>query len=558
MKQIALSIGAVVTLFLATSALWAQAAETLPVMDGKEIVAKVNDEPITLEEFNEALYALHGHGDMEDTQKTTKIDYQAPLTRLINTRLILLEAKNIGLDEMPIYQQRIDEFSKQGMGALLLDRQTKDLLPDQKEVAPLYKEEVKEYYVQSIKLETEERATKLAKEIAAGQDFAAVTTRAIADGTAKGTAEAEYFKQKNMLPQIAQALAKMETGAVSQVIPIQDGFVIMQLKGVRYPDDAQAKQRIEASVLKRQKDEAKRTYIETLLKKHAKIDEELLKNIDYEAQEPGLEAMLQDTRALATIEGEAPVTVGEVGEQLKKKFFHGVEQAIGKGKLNQQKEDLLYKMLTTRVLLKEALQQGIDKTDAFKKTVEEYKTSLLFGAFVEKVIIPDIHLDENDIKQYYQENIASYSTPPMIRIHSLVFSDKTRAEQVLQKLKTGTDFKWLAANAEGQLDPQTAGLLKFEGKLLLMTSLPDEMQKMLAGSKAGEFTIYTDGQGRSYVLAIGEIVAPVPQDLADVSDGIKEKVFKLKLQQALDEWVEKLKKFYTVEIYIENLADLGK
>lgn len=557
MKQIALSIGAVVTLFLA-SALWAQAAETLPVMDGKEIVAKVNDEPITLEEFNEALYALHGHGDMEDTKTTTKIDYQAPLTRLINTRLILLEAKNIGLDEMPIYQQRIDEFSRQGMGALLLDRQTKDLLPDQKEVDPLYKEEVKEYYVQSVKLDTEELATKLAKEIAAGQDFAGVITRAIADGSAKGTAEAEYFKQKNMLPQIAQALAKMETDAVSPVIPIQDGFVIMKLKGVRYPDDAQAKQKIEASVLKRQKDEAKRQYIETLLKKHAKIDEELLKNIDYEAKEPGLEAMLQDTRALATIEGEAPVTVGEVGEQLKKKFFHGVEQAIGKGKVNQQKEDLLYKMLTTRVLLKEALLQGIDKTDAFKKTVEEYKNSLLFGAFVEKVIIPDIHLDENDIKQYYQDNIASYSTPPMIRIQSLVFSDTAKAEQVLQKLKTGTNFKWLAANAEGQLDPQTAGLLKFEGKLLLMTSLPEEMQKMLAGSKAGEFTIYTDGQGRSYVLAIGEIVEPVPQDLADVSDGIKEKVFKVKLQQALDEWVEKLKKFYAVEIYIENLADLAK
>lgn len=412
MKRIALSIGAVITLFLG-NALWAQAAGTLlPMMDGKEIVAKVNDEPITLEEFNEALNALHGHGAMDDVKKTTKIDYEAPLTRLINTRLILLEAKNIGLDEMPIYQQRIEEFSRQGLGALLLENQTKDLKPDQKEVERIYKEEVKEYFVQSMKLEKEEQATKLAKEIESGQDFDAVITKAIADGTATGTVEAQYFKQTNMLPQIAQALAKMKTNDVSPVIPIQGGFVVMKLKGIRYPDDAQAKQRVEDSVLQGEKEAVKKNYIEALQKKYGKIDEDLLKSVDYEAKEPGLENMLQDKRPLCTIEGEAPITVGDIAEQLKKKFFHGVEQALGKGKVNQQKEDLLYKILTTRVLLKEALLQGIDKTDVFKNTVEEYKTSLLFGAFVEKVVLPDIHIDEKDIKQYYQENIASYSTPP--------------------------------------------------------------------------------------------------------------------------------------------------
>ena len=557
MKQFALSISAVITLFLG-STLWAQATETLPVMDGKEIVATVNEEPITLEEFNQALYELHGQGDVGDIKKTTKVDYEVPLTRLINTKLILLEAKNIGLDELPIYQQRIGEFSRQGLGALLLEKQTKDLKADQKVVDQLYKEAVKEYHVKSMKLESEEIAKKPAKDIESGQDFDTVITKAIADGTAKGTAEAEFFKQKDMLPQINQALAKMKTGEVSPVIPIPGGFVIMKLIGIRYPDDPQARQQAETSVLKRQKEEAKRNYIESLQKKYAKIDKELLKSVDYEAKEPGLEKMLQDKRPLATIEGDEPITVGDIAAQLQKKFFHGVEQAMGKGKVNQQKEDLLYKILTTRVLLKEALLQGIDKTDVFKNTVEDYKTSLLFGAFVEKVILPDIHVDEKDIKQYYQEHIASYSSPPMIRIQSLVFADKDKAVQVLQKLKTGTDFKWLTAHAEGQLDQKTEGLLKFEGKLLLMTTLPEDLQKVLTGSKAGDFAIYTDAKGHSYVLSIGEIIAPVPQELADVSDDIKEKVFKVKLQQSLDEWVAKLKQYYPVKIYIENLADLAK
>jgi len=62
----------------------------LPVIDGKKTVATVNDEPITMGELNRAIAASHA-GRSED-KKAGRIDYSDILARMINTRLLLLEA----------------------------------------------------------------------------------------------------------------------------------------------------------------------------------------------------------------------------------------------------------------------------------------------------------------------------------------------------------------------------------------------------------------------------------------------------------------------------------
>jgi parvulin-like peptidyl-prolyl isomerase len=535
------------------------AAEQLPVVNGREVVATVNEEPITMEELTETLAAMPVHGAApEEVKKAEKIDYLAPLNRLINTRLILLEAKNIGLDELPIFHQRVEEFSRQGMGQLLLEKETAQLRPDEKEVERLYREEVKEYQLLSVKLADEKTATALADQIRAGQDFAAVAGQAVAAGTAQGSAAPEYFKQREMLPQVAAALQQMKIGEVSPVLAIPGGFALMKLLAIRHPEEPAARERITTMLLKQRKEEAKKRYIEKLVQQYVQIDEELLKKVDFEAKEPGLTAMLEDKRPLAAIAGEEPVTVGELAGQLQKKFFHGVEQAIGKGKVNQQKAELLDKILTTRVLLKEARQQGIEQTEVFRRTVDEYRRSLLFGAFIEKVIIPDIRLGEEEISGYYQQHLADFSSPPMVRIRGIAFAARADAEQALQKLKTGTDFKWLADNAAGRVPADTPGLLAFDGKLLLVTSLPEDLQPVVTGAESGDFTLYGDSRGRFYVLAVEEVLAPVPQELEEVRDAVKEKLFKARLQQSLDEWTEKLKKFYPVTIYLKNPADTAQ
>jgi hypothetical protein len=80
--------------------------QNLPVIDGKKAVASVNEEPISLQELNRAIAS--SHASRPQGQKAGRIEYSDIMRRLINTRLIVLEAKNMGLNELPEIQKLVD------------------------------------------------------------------------------------------------------------------------------------------------------------------------------------------------------------------------------------------------------------------------------------------------------------------------------------------------------------------------------------------------------------------------------------------------------------------
>ena len=115
--------------------------------------------------------------------------------------------------------------------------------------------------------------------------------------------------------------------------------------------------------------------------------------------------------------------------------------------------------------MKEALKEGIDRSDEYKYKTKEYEISVIFGAFIKKVIYPDIKIDQKELKAHYQENHEKYTFPEMMRIKELVFGKKSDALSAMEKLGKGTDFNWLSSSAEGQVDrnSKNKGLLTFEG-----------------------------------------------------------------------------------------------
>jgi len=145
---------AVILLFIGTTGFVSD--KDLPTIKGKKTVATVNDEPITLDEFNQELATLH-QGIGED-QKAEKEKLSELLKRLINTRLIIQEARRMGLDELKELKERADVFARQTLRDELLERQVKNIKPDEKEVEILYREAIKEWKIKSILFEKEEDA----------------------------------------------------------------------------------------------------------------------------------------------------------------------------------------------------------------------------------------------------------------------------------------------------------------------------------------------------------------------------------------------------------------
>ncbi len=518
--------------------------QNLPVVKGKRAVATVNDEPITLDEFNRALAS-------SDESKRGKEDRLALLRRLINVRLILQEGGRMGLDELREIEKMVDVFSRVTLREELLEKHVKNMKADEKEVDKVYRESVKEWKIDSLLFQKEEDARKMEEEIKAGKHFDELSKEFIAAGKAKGE-KGEYLKVKNINPQIVDVVSKMEVGSVSPIIPLKSGFIILKLEDVRYPEDPEARNQARLEVLKSKKIKALKDYSSALTKKRAKVHKEVLDSVDYESKDPGFEAFLKDERVIAEIKGENPITVKELTQSLQQEFYHGIEKAIESKKVNSRKIQVFEEMLYKRVLRGEALRLGLDKTESYKNKVKEYENSIVFGAFINKAVVPDVKLREEEVKAYYDEHIGKYTYPEMMKINSLVFGMRKDAEDAIEKLRKGTDFRWLSDNAEGQVDRNAQGVINFEGNLVMTKDFPEGVQKAVSGARAGDFRFYESPDGRFYVLAIQEVVPARPQPYEEARKDASQKVFEEKLGKAVEEYADKLRAVSDVKIYLKE------
>ena len=531
----------ILVIFLSIGIIGSASGQDLPAIKGKKVVATVSGEPITLDEFNRELALAQG---------TSKSEL---LRRLINISLIVQEAKRIGLDELPEIKNMVDAFSKVVLREELMERRVKDIRVNEMEVEKLYKESIKEWKISSLLFEKEDAAKKMAEEVKAGKNFDELSRQLVAEGKVKRGEQGEWLKVKDINPQVVNVVSKMKVGSVSPIIPIKSGFVILRLEDVRYTEDPNAKKQAGDEALKRKKVQALKDYSNALIKQYAKVNQDVLNSLNYEAKTPGFEALLKDKRVVVEIRGESPVTVGELSQHLKMQFFHGIERAIETKKLNSKKASALDEMVYKRVFRKEALRLGLNKTEGYKNKVKEYENSVLFGAFVNKVIVPDIKLKEEEITAYYHEHIKEYTMPEMMKINSLAFAKREDAEAAIEKLRKGTEFQWLAANAEGQIDKKTKGLLTFDGKLLLTTKdLPEGVQKAIHGARAGDFRLYESPDGNFYVLAILDVISSKPQPYEEAREIVARKVYDEKVKKAAEDYADKLKAVSVVKIYLKD------
>lgn len=549
MKYLSLIPKIVLVIFLVIETTVFAADQKLPVINGKKTVATVNDESITLNEFNQEVSSLKT-GKSAEGKKGTESEL---LRRLINTKLIIQEARKIGLDELPEVKNMVDVFSRIALRELLAERQLKDVKADEKEVEKIYRELVKEWKIKSVMFEKEDAAKKMEGEIKEGKSFDEVARKVVSGGAAKGGEESNYLSRKDLLPQVAETVSKMEAGSVSPIIPVGSGFVILKVEDIRYSESEEAREMAKRGALVLKKEGVLKNYNDALIKKYVKLDKKILDGIDFEAKEPGFQKLLEDKRVVAEIQGEKPITVGELTDNLRQQLYHGVESAIESKRLNEKKTPVLDEMLYKRVFRKEALRLGIDKTEVYKNKVKDYENSVIFGAFIQKALVPDIKFEEEDLKTFYNDHIKDYTFPEMTKINSLVFRKREPAEKALEKLRKGTDFQWLMENAEGQIDKNDSkDVWNFEGKFLTIRDLPEGVRKSVSGAKPGDFRLYESPEGYFYVLAIQDVVPALPQPFEEAKKKIAKIVFDDKLKKAVEEWAEKLRAVSDVKVYLKD------
>jgi len=540
--------GVALAIFFLTGTTAIAADAKLPVVKGKKIVAMAGGEPITWNELEQELAPPEGEtGQKKPTQK----EAMQTLNRMINATLIVQEARRMGIDQLPELRKEMDAFARVTLREELIDKHVKTVRADEKEVEKRFKELVKEWKIKSIVFEKEENAKKMQDALTSGKGFDETQKKFLADKTGKGSEEGKYLRARDLFPEIVDVVSKMKVGAISPIIPIKSGFVILRLDDIRYPDPPGAKDEARRDVLGKKQIESLRAYEKMLREKYTRVRRDVLDRIDFESKEPGFEKLLNDKRVVVEVKGEAPITVGDLAQSVRQQLYHGVDRAVESKKLNSRKDEILDDIVHRRVFRKEALRLGLDKTQSYKNKVKEKEQSLIFSTFVQKVVAPDIKLNEEELKAYYSDHMKEFNTPEMMRVRGLVFSERRDAEETLEKLRKGSDFRWLQANTERQVDKNTQGVLDFDGKLLTLQDLPAGVQKAISGARPGDSRLYASPQGHFYALSVQEVVPSKPQPYNEVREGIAKKVYDDKLKKTFEEYANKLRALSEVKIYLK-------
>lgn len=517
-------------------------------------VAAVNEEPIQLEELKNALVFSHAK-DLEGTSKTSQIDFQIFLDRLITIRLFTDEARNVGIDELPEIRNSLEKFSGATLRQLYVAEHIKNVKADPAEAERIYKEKVKEWKIQSVAFNKEENAKKMKTDLKAGKPFEEAAAKALAeDKGATGSEKADWVLASSLQAHVAKALSDMKPGSVSPILTTGAGrflrYTLLKLEDVRYPDNPVEREQAEKKAENDAKQRVLDKYKKDLYKKYVKINKQRLASIDYEAKKPGMKQLEKDKRVLAELPGKK-ITVGDLTAALKTAFYHGADVAAQNKKLNSEKQLVLEDVIDKQILQTEALKHGTDKTRQYRALVKEFETNLLFDTFVEKVIRPEVKVTEDEKKAYYQEHRKDFTPPPSLKLASLVFKTEKDAKTAREKLKKGADFNWMKENAEGQVKEAET----WKGEAVTVQDLAPEIGKALADAKAGDFRLAQRHEGQYDVIAILDVIPSDVLPFEKLEPFIEKRVAGVKLDKVAKEWSDRLRKSSKITIYMTKSSN---
>jgi hypothetical protein len=534
---------------------------TIRLKDGKAVglfvestagtpLAKVASEVITVRDLGEAIAVAHGGHD-PDAKGGSK-GVAEILDRLIDGRLVVLEARAMGIEELPEFKQNLATFTDSALRDLLKRKAATRAKVDRAQLDRAYKDATRHWKIRSVLFKEEAEAKRFAERLAGGASFDDLASQVVREKKAQGGAGVETVPESKMLPQVVDVVRALPVGAASPVVAVPGGFALLRSEGAVQQDDPETRQRLEAQLRNEAQLEAVRAYAATIVKKHARTDAKLLGALDFDGDEARLESLGKDTRVLVRIAGEAPITVADLTKAIDKKFFHGAKRAAQKQRINPQKQAVLDEMVAKRALVTEARLRRIHETEEFKYMVREYRNSLAFGAAVERVVVPGVKVEEQEVKAYYDRGGAEFMYPAFYRLDGIAFASAAEAEGSLRKLRSGTDFAWLRANATGQLDASKQPL-RFSSEMPLDASaLPAGLAKALTGSKSGDYRTYSD-EGAHYVIRAVEVTPPQRRPLDEVRGAIEQKVRGEKMSAALADWTRKLRQHYPVQVLVSSI-----
>lgn len=535
--------------------------------DTGQIVAKVGDRPVTVEEMDRYINRMGIRFNSADQELEFR---RSLLDTIINHNLLVIGAYEHNLDRHEEVLRAIEgEKIKFLLDALIEEEIVSKSTPSEAEIKDWYVKTGEELKVSHILVDSLATAEEVLKKLKEGQPFEELALEYSIDPSVKrNQGDLGYFTWGMMVDNFQEAAFKMQPGEVSAPVKTDYGYHIIKVVDRREvehrPSYAEAKEFIRNSIMNRRQQKLVREYEQKMKKKYP-----------IEIEKPTCDFVLNKLEFLypETIMGRPrwrnnidPQQLDMAEKDLVLGKYTGGQITIGEylGNLRRVPEELrpdfdkydslaeiIFKMELMDIMAIEAKEQGIEDNENYKDKLIRFKEMAMADVMRNDTIPYDLEIDEGEVQEYYDTHLEEFTTPMRFDVYEIQVADSQQADRFATSVGSEDQFKRIASK-----ETIRPGKKQISGKLGIITEQEyPELYEAAANQKQGPLAGPVKIGNKYSVLWISKRLPPIQQDFGAVKGQIIERLTRQKGNALFEEWIENMKKRVPVEIYEDVLVE---
>lgn len=218
------------------------------ILPPETTLASFGEQTITLGEFNQLWEEVP-----EDYK--LQLDKSIVLDQMISEKLLIQEAKNMGLEKDKDVFEQIKKMTEQILVQALIEKEILDKIKvNDGEVLEYYEQnkdsftEKEQVHLYNILLETEEEAQDILEQLKAGGDFNEIAKEKSTGPSAAQGGDLGYLSRGTMIPEIEDVVFALELEKLSEIIKTDFGFHILKITEKK-PETVKALEEVKEDII---------------------------------------------------------------------------------------------------------------------------------------------------------------------------------------------------------------------------------------------------------------------------------------------------------------------
>lgn len=534
-------ISVIPLLVLLGSSALAATTSTTPAAPPIEL-ARVNGELVTDADLKQAFVGKHGGhtvflGGEGETRRFLDI--------VVNEKLLIQEAYNLGLDADPVVKPRVDDFRGRRMADLVLKREIDaKATPAPEEIRAAWELAGELFMAREIVVDTRAEAESIRRALTGGGDLEALARACSTAPTRTRGGTMTPFTWGSLDPDVESAAFALQPGEISPVFETTAGWCVLVLtdrgEATRPPLDDRVSTRIAAKLTDRKK-----------LALTSQLSERLWRTYDAtmtidELTPVALLRLLtsQPAEIVARWKG-GQISVAEAFTPGELQMF----VRLPPGRRLEKVTSTIRAAVNTALIQVEAAALKISEEPAVASAVDRFEAKLMESVLYSSHVLSAVQVVDDEVRASYEAQKAKLIKPERRRVAHIALATEAAAKALRARITRGEDFQeLLKSHTLDKPSVKTEGDLGWidKGKVSAMYDPLFALPLLGVGQPV-------QSPGAWHLIRVTAIEAEHPLSFDEAREKIKATLLEKKKHDAREIWIAKLREASEIEVIAEGI-----